>query len=219
MPVIMLMLITLLNDGTLIAIGYDNVVPQDTPTVWNLRVLFTVGTVLASVACISSLLLLKMSLESWQEGSFYQVIGLGGISYGQITTSIFLKVAVSDFLTLFSARAGELWFWSSRPANVLLIAAALALSTSTLLACVWPMSRPDGIPTLGLQRRPPHILPLYIWIYCIVWWIVQVSPLIAMNPRCAKISELTPLPPTRFSGCCKSTNVPIPQALQRFWLQ
>jgi len=203
MPVIMLMLITLLNDGTLIAIGYDNVVPQDTPTVWNLRVLFTVGTVLASVACISSLLLLKMSLESWQEGSFYQVIGLGGISYGQITTSIFLKVAVSDFLTLFSARAGELWFWSSRPANVLLIAAALALSTSTLLACVWPMSRPDGIPTLGLQRRPPHILPLYIWIYCIVWWIVQVSPLIAMNPRCAKISELTPSPPRVFQDAAK----------------
>ena len=27
MPVLMLMLITLLNDGTLIAIGYDNVVP------------------------------------------------------------------------------------------------------------------------------------------------------------------------------------------------
>ena len=41
----MLMLITLLNDGTLIAIGYDNVVPQDTPTVWNLRVLFFVGIV------------------------------------------------------------------------------------------------------------------------------------------------------------------------------
>ncbi len=27
MPVLMLMLITLLNDGTLIAIGYDNVIP------------------------------------------------------------------------------------------------------------------------------------------------------------------------------------------------
>ena len=28
MPVLMLMLITLLNDGTLIAIGYDNVIPS-----------------------------------------------------------------------------------------------------------------------------------------------------------------------------------------------
>ena len=103
------MLITLLNDGTLIAIGYDNVDPPDTPAVWNLRVLFLIGTVLAGVACLSSLLLLKLSLESWQPDSVYQQLGLGGISYGQITTSIFLKVAVSDFLTLFSARAGEKW--------------------------------------------------------------------------------------------------------------
>ncbi len=31
MPVMMLMLITLLNDGTLISIGYDNVTPSQTP--------------------------------------------------------------------------------------------------------------------------------------------------------------------------------------------
>lgn len=173
MPVCMLMLITLLNDGTLIAIGYDNVVPQDTPAVWNLRVLFTVGIVLAGVACCSSLLLLKLSLESWQDNSFYQLIGLGGMSYGQITTSIFLKVAVSDFLTLFSARAGESWFWSSSPAPILLAAGAFALGCSTLLACYWPLSRPDGIPTLGLELRPPHMLPLFIWVYCIAWWYVQ----------------------------------------------
>ena len=34
----MLMLITLLNDGTLISIGYDNVVPNPRPDRWNLRV-------------------------------------------------------------------------------------------------------------------------------------------------------------------------------------
>lgn len=173
MPVIMLMLITLLNDGTLIAIGYDNVEPPQTPGIWNLYVLFTIGIVLASTACISSLLLLYISLDSWRAGSFYQMINLGGISYGQITTSIFLKVAVSDFLTLFSARAGEKWFWESKPAPILLVAASLALSMSTLLAYIWPMSKPDGIPTLGLGRKSPHILPLFIWFYCIISWIIQ----------------------------------------------
>eukprot|EP01035_Chromulina_nebulosa_P017545 gene17545-23108_t len=147
MPVIMLMLITLLNDGTLIAIGYDHVIPPDTPTIWNLRVLFTIGFVLATVAC--------------------------GISYGQITTSMFLKVAVSDFLTLFSARAGENWFWESKPAPILLIAGGFALTISTIVACVWPNSRPDGIPTIGLHRRMPYSLPIYIWLYCIVWWFIQ----------------------------------------------
>lgn len=175
MPVIMLMIITLLNDGTLIAIGYDNVVPPSTPAVWNLRVLFVIGIVLAAVACASSLLLLHLCLTSWQPDSFFEQIGLGGISYGQVTTSIFLKVAVSDFLTLFSARAGEEWFWTSSPAPILMIAAGLALGTSTLVACYWPQSRPDGIPALGLERRAPYLLPVFIWLYCIMWWFIQVS--------------------------------------------
>lgn len=38
MPVLMLMLITLLNDGTLISIGYDNVTPGHMPEKWNLPV-------------------------------------------------------------------------------------------------------------------------------------------------------------------------------------
>jgi hypothetical protein len=38
LPVLMLMLITLLNDGTLISIGYDNVVPNPRPDMWNLKV-------------------------------------------------------------------------------------------------------------------------------------------------------------------------------------
>jgi H+-transporting ATPase len=174
LPVIMLMLITLLNDGTLIAIGYDNVIPSDTPSVWNLRVLFLIGTVLALVACMSSILLLYLLLDSWRDDSFSQVIGLGGISYGQVTTSIFLKVAVSDFLSLFSARAGESWFWTSTPSRVLVTAASFALSVSTLLACYWPLCRPDNIPTLGLKHKSPGLLlPALIWIYCIIWWFIQ----------------------------------------------
>jgi hypothetical protein len=38
LPVLLLMLITLLNDGTLISIGYDNVTPSNRPEKWNLKV-------------------------------------------------------------------------------------------------------------------------------------------------------------------------------------
>ena len=161
--------------GTLIAIGYDRVTPETVPEKWNLPVVFSIGAVLAGVACVSSLLLLWFSLDSWRAGSVYQYIGLGGLSYGQITTSIYLKVSVSDFLTLFSARGGAGWFWSTRPANILLMAAAAALSASTVLAIAWPSSYPDGIFAEGLGRRKPYALFIYIWLYCIVWWFFQVS--------------------------------------------
>jgi H+-transporting ATPase len=174
MPVLMLMLITLLNDGTLISIGYDNAKASKTPERWNIPALFCVGTVMALVACASSLILLECCLRSWQEDGVFQTWGIGGLSYGQITTAIYLKVSVSDFLTLFSARTGEQFFFQNKPSPILLGAASIALCCSTILACVWPSSSPDGIYTLGLTKRTPHLLPLYIWIYCIIWWFIQV---------------------------------------------
>ena len=173
LPVLLLILITVLNDGTLIAIGYDNVTPRATPEKWNLKVLYLVSTVLALVALASSLLLLDLCLNSWENDSFFQWSGLGGISYGQITTAIYLKISVSDFLTLFSARTGEHWFWHTRPANILLCAGGVALTCSTILSIVWPTSTLDGVYTMGLGRHKPYLLALYIWIYCIVWWFIQ----------------------------------------------
>ena len=175
MPVLLLMLITLLNDGTLISIGYDNAIPRRVPEQWNLKVLFLIGSVLAGVALMSSLLLLYLALDSWNDNGIFQKMGIGGLSYGQITATIYLKVSVSDFLTLFSARTGENWFWESAPSPILLGSGGLALTISTIIACTWPTSYPDGIYTMGLSRRKPYGLPLYIWLYCLVWWIFQVS--------------------------------------------
>eukprot|EP01041_Mallomonas_annulata_P000544 gene544-1045_t len=173
MPVLLLMLITLLNDGTLIAIGYDNAIPQKTPEKWNLYVLFTIGTVLAGVACLSSLLLLYWMLSSWHEESLFQTWGMGGLAYGQITTAIYLKVSVSDFLTLFSARAGPYFFFRSTPAPILFMAATFALSSSTIIACMLPRSTIDGIYVLGLAYHKPYAFPVFIWLYCIIWWWIQ----------------------------------------------
>lgn len=169
----MLMLITLLNDGTLISIGYDNVVPSTYPNVWNLRVVFVVASVLAFIALLSSLLLLYICLDSWNPGSVFHLLGLTGLSYGQITTAIYLKVSISDFLTLFSARTHDGYFYSSSPSWILFIAGVFALSLSTLLACYWPDSTPDGIPAIGLLRVEPKIFCLFIWLYCLAWWLLQ----------------------------------------------
>lgn len=50
-----------------------------------------------------------------------------------------------------------------------------ALTCSTILAIAWPASHPDEIYTLGLVLRKPYALFVYIWLYCIVWWFVQVN--------------------------------------------
>ena len=173
MPVLMLMLITLLNDGTLISIGYDNVTASKYPNEWNLPILFIVSSVLAFVALASSLLLLYWALDSWSDSSVFQAVGIGGLSYGQITTMIYLKVSISDFLTLFSARTHDGYFWSSTPSTILLVAAGLALTLSTIISCVWPECYPDGVYTVGLGYKKPYFLAVYVWLYCLVFWFLQ----------------------------------------------
>ena len=85
-PVIMLMLITLLNDGTLITIAYDYAVPRKTPCSWNLPALFLVSSVLGAVTCGFSLLLLHFLLDSWNPDGFLQSLGMNGVQYGQIVS-------------------------------------------------------------------------------------------------------------------------------------
>merc|ERR1711968_59362 len=173
MPVLMLMLITLLNDGTLISVGYDNVTPSKTPNRWNLPALFFVSAVLAGVALGSSLLLLWAGLDSWKEGSIFQETGLGGLRYGQIICMVYLKVSISDFLTLFSARTHDGFFWSSKPSPILMICGCFALLLSTMLACFWPESTLDDMQVIGLAYKSPADLAFWVWVYCILCWFIQ----------------------------------------------
>jgi len=173
MPVLMLMLITLLNDGTLITIGYDYAVAPKTPPKWNLPFLFSMAFVQAFVAMISSVNLLHILLHSWDENSLMRQLGLGGISYGKITSSVYLKVSVSDFLTLFSARAGGDWFFMVKPAPVLMCGAMVALTCSTCFAMFWPKSYPDGIQTEGLVESPPYMLEVFVWSWSLTWWLAE----------------------------------------------
>merc|ERR1711988_263446 len=173
MPVLMLMLITLLNDGTLITIGYDYAVAPKTPPKWNMPFLFSMAFVQSFVAMISSVNLLYILLHSWDEGSMMKQLGLGGISYGKITSSVYLKVAVSDFLTLFSARAGGDWFFMVKPAPILLSGGIIALSCSTCFAMFWPKSYPDGIQTEGLEESPPYLLQVFVWSWSLSFWIAE----------------------------------------------
>eukprot|EP00550_Attheya_septentrionalis_P012810 CAMPEP_0198306192 /NCGR_PEP_ID=MMETSP1449-20131203/58292_1 /TAXON_ID=420275 /ORGANISM="Attheya septentrionalis, Strain CCMP2084" /LENGTH=1024 /DNA_ID=CAMNT_0044008741 /DNA_START=78 /DNA_END=3152 /DNA_ORIENTATION=- len=171
LPVLMLMLITLLNDGTLITIAYDYAEASTLPNKWNLKALFLTSSVLGFVSCLSSLVLLFFLLDSWNESGLLQSLGMKGVQYGQIITAIYLKVSVSDFLTLFSARTGPRFFWTIPPAPMLLAGATLALTLSSILSILWPSGTLDGIEVEGLQTNMG--LFVFVWLYALVFWVFQ----------------------------------------------
>jgi H+-transporting ATPase len=157
--------------------------------------------VLGGVACLSSLIMLWAALDSWNNDGVFHRWGIGRMTYGKVTTMVYLKVSISDFLTLFSARTHEGFFFSSRPSPILLIACLMALSISTVLACVWPAGMTDKIRSEGLAYKTHYnqrygtwdeatktvtvsdteaaiqtdytLMPLWVWIYCIIWWWIQ----------------------------------------------
>eukprot|EP00300_Choanocystis_sp_HF-7_P004147 c13171_g1_i1.p1 GENE.c13171_g1_i1~~c13171_g1_i1.p1 ORF type:complete len:741 (-),score=194.91 c13171_g1_i1:68-2290(-) len=172
-PVLMLMLITLLNDGTLITIGYDHVRPKSSPEKWNLKVLFSISSVLAAVALLSSLLLLWAGLTSWDESGAFQKLGLYPVTFAEITSMMYLKISISDFLTLFSSRSYGSFFWKTRPSPKVLIGCTIALTASTIIANVWPNTVTDGVPTIGMAREGKGTLSIAVWLYSLIWWLVQ----------------------------------------------
>jgi H+-transporting ATPase len=173
LPVIFLMIITVINDGTLISIGYDHAVPSKFPERWNLPVLFIVATTIGAVACGSSLLLLYWCLDSNHSDSLFQQIGIGALDYGHVTCVMFLKVAVSDILSLFSSRTAHQFFFQRKPHKILVICASIALMTSTTLALIWPCTTLDDVPVCGLAYAPESLIALWVWLYCIVVFFIQ----------------------------------------------
>ncbi|KAH8072207.1 hypothetical protein JL720_11249 [Aureococcus anophagefferens] len=72
LPVVVLVLITILNDGTIISIAYDAVKPSKFPEKWRMPQTFAIAFILGGVACVSSLLLLHVMLDSRSDGSVWR---------------------------------------------------------------------------------------------------------------------------------------------------
>ena len=194
LPVVALILITLLNDGTIISIAYDHVEPSKYPEKWNLPVSYLISGTLGGVAFAGSILYLHLMMDSHNPDGAWRSWGLGPITYGQLTAAMYLKVSLSDFLTLFSARTTK-WFFSVRPDPKLYFAAFAALGASTALTSQWPTELNEkpldpefmdpskvanavqfeimhGFSGTRMNGTPNFVLGV-TWLYVFIWWIVQ----------------------------------------------
>lgn len=85
---------------------------------------------------------------------------------------MYLKISISDFLTLFAART-RWWFWERRPGLYLSISLVVATGLSTLFSIKWDGFFGQGAEGAYMIGLAPSTT-LCVWVYCIIWFIIQV---------------------------------------------
>merc|ERR1719201_2696093 len=89
------------------------------------------------------------------------------LSYDQLLMIMYLKISISDFLTVFSARCKS-FFIERRPGYALGSAALFATTTSTIIAV--HATVPDA--TYNMEPISGKAA-FYVWIYNIIWFLIQ----------------------------------------------
>ncbi len=163
-PVIALVTITILNDGTIISVAYDNVNASQLPEKWDLNILYIVSSAIGLTALLSSLILLSYALSSVDPSSGWAGMGLPQLSYGEIQCLMYLKISLSDYFSVFNSRCKG-WMWTRAPSVVLVGAFILATFASTMLSVYWPFG--NGMEGISWA------LAFYVWMYVMFWAIVQ----------------------------------------------
>ena len=177
LPVIALVIITILNDGCMITISKDRVLAEKKPQKWAMKEIWIVALVLGFVACLSSLIMLAYMLKAnaLHRGDFFGLVfgsyGRDYLVFEEIRCIIYLKISISDFLTLFSART-RTWFWERAVGLELGIAALIATSCSTIFSLFWgDFVKVNDAPMASLYHSDGAAAAT--WLYCILWWFAQ----------------------------------------------
>jgi H+-transporting ATPase len=114
------------------------------PEVWNMRQVLGVSTVLGIVGVVAAF------------GLFYLGERVFHLDRSHVQTLMYLKLSVAGHLTIFLTRTRGPW-WSTRPANILLIAVLGTQTLATLMA----------VYGLGIMTPIGWQLGGFVWAYAI----------------------------------------------------
>jgi H+-transporting ATPase len=145
---VMIVMLALLNDGSILSIAYDKVHYKDQPEGWNMRLVLGIASVLGFVGPIAAF------------GMFYIGDRVLNLNHAHLQTLMYLLLSVAGSLTIYLSRTRGP-FWSIRPARILVLAVSGAEAVATLLALF-------GIFMPQLSWR----WVVLVWVYSLAWFLV-----------------------------------------------
>ncbi|XP_058069962.1 ATPase 9, plasma membrane-type-like [Magnolia sinica] len=141
----MVLIIAILNDGTIMTISKDRVKPSPMPDSWKLKEIFATGVVLGAYLAIMTVIFFWAIHDS---DFFTETFGVHSIrgNTDEMTAALYLQVSIISQALIFVTRS-QGWSFIERPGILLVTAFLLAQLVATLIAVYvnWGFARIKGI--------------------------------------------------------------------------
>nr|AMR43370.1 PH5 protein [Rosa hybrid cultivar] len=131
-PPFMVLIIAILNDGTIMTISQDRVKPSPKPDSWKLNEIFATGIVIGTYLALVTVLFYWTVIETT---FFEDTFGLMSISDNseEVSSAVYLQVSIISQALIFVTRS-QGWSFLERPGALLMIAFVVAQLVATLIA-------------------------------------------------------------------------------------
>ncbi|PRQ46189.1 putative proton-exporting ATPase [Rosa chinensis] len=142
-PPFMVLVIAVLNDGTIMTISKDRVKPSPLPDSWKLKEIFATGVVLGSYMAVMTVVFFWLAHSTL---FFSKIFGVRPIEDLQLNSAVYLQVSILSQALIFVTRSRS-WSFVERPGTMLMVAFLAAQLVATLIAvyCDWGFAKINGI--------------------------------------------------------------------------
>ncbi|ONK69629.1 uncharacterized protein A4U43_C05F25040 [Asparagus officinalis] len=158
----MVLIIAILNDGTIMTISKDRVKPSPMPDSWKLREIFATGIVLGSYLALMTVIFFWAMRDTDFFSDKFSVRSLRHNDH-EMMAALYLQVSIVSQALIFVTRSRS-WFFVERPGLLLVTAFFVAQLVATLIAVYadWRFAKFKGI---GWGWAG------VIWLYSIVFFV------------------------------------------------
>uniref|UniRef100_A0A0D3BEJ2 Cation-transporting P-type ATPase N-terminal domain-containing protein n=1 Tax=Brassica oleracea var. oleracea TaxID=109376 RepID=A0A0D3BEJ2_BRAOL len=160
----MVLIIAILNDGTIMTISKDRVKPSPTPDSWKLNEIFATGIVLGGYQAVMSVIFFWVIHKTDFCSDKFGVRSIRD-NNDELMSAVYLQVSIISQALIFVTRSRS-WSFVERPGALLMIAFVIAQLVATLIAVYadWTFAKVKGI---GWGWAA------VIWVYSILTYIPQ----------------------------------------------
>ncbi|KAJ9141105.1 hypothetical protein P3X46_031680 [Hevea brasiliensis] len=141
----MVLIIAILNDGTIMTISKDRVKPSPMPDSWKLKEIFATGIILGTYLAIMTVIFFYLAHDTDFFPQKFGVKTIKGI-HAELTAALYLQVSIISQALIFVTRSRS-WSFMERPGLLLVSAFMVAQLVATIIAVYasWGFAKIEGI--------------------------------------------------------------------------